>query len=127
MSEKRKPSVLSSVVEDNQATLQLLIDSDLLDLKGHFTHFPLLPGVTQIDWAVHYAQEMLGVTPHFQGMEVVKFQEPIRPNTQVTLSLNWDNTKEKLAFSFTSEREGETVKHSSGKLKLSAPSEASGQ
>ncbi|HAS6134267.1 TPA: 3-hydroxyacyl-ACP dehydratase [Vibrio vulnificus] len=123
MSTKRKPTVLASQVDGHSATLQLRVDHDLLDFSGHFTHFPLLPGVTQIDWAMFYGQTLLQCPAAFKGMEVIKFQEPILPDAQVTLSLVWDESKAKLQFSYTSSRDGKRVSHSSGKMKLGASSD----
>jgi hypothetical protein len=51
-------------------------------------------------------------------MEVLKFQEPILPNTEVELELRWVKDKEKLYFAFSS-KQGESVsKHSSGRILL---------
>lgn len=118
--DKRKPTILNVVHQDNHATLTLQVDSDILDFSGHFNHFPLLPGVTQIDWALHYAVEHLSTPSVFKGMEVIKFQDPIRPDAQVTLQLDWDSNKQKLAFKYSSQQG--TV-HSSGKMKLGEKSE----
>lgn len=123
MTQKRKPTLLSVVVEQSQATLHLRVDHDILDFSGHFSHFPLLPGVTQIDWAVAYAKEFLHTPPSFKGMEVIKFQEPILPDSEVSLQLKWDDEKLKLQFAYTSQRNGTVVNHSTGKMKLGNPSE----
>ncbi len=120
---KRKPTLLAHQQSDNQALLTLKVDHDIKDFEGHFTHFPLLPGVTQIDWAIFYARQFLSTPAHFKGMEVIKFQEPILPNAEVTLSLTWDESKHKLAFTYQSQRGDETVIHSSGKMKLGDASE----
>lgn len=123
MTQKRKPTLLSVVVEQDQATLHLRVDHDILDFSGHFSHFPLLPGVTQIDWAVAYAKEFLRTPPSFKGMEVIKFQEPILPDSEVSLQLKWDDEKQKLHFAYTSQRNGAVVNHSTGKMKLGNASE----
>ncbi|RTZ17710.1 3-hydroxyacyl-ACP dehydratase [Vibrio aquaticus] len=116
--EQRKPTITNVVVEDNQATLTMKVDASILDFRGHFTHFPLLPGVSQIDWALFYAIEHLNTPPLFKGMEVIKFQEPILPNATVELSLVWDDEKQKLAFKYSSQAADRLVVHSSGKMKL---------
>ncbi len=116
--EKRKPTIQNIEVSDHTAELSLRVDADILDFQGHFSHFPLLPGVTQIDWALFYAVQYLNTPKIFKVMEVIKFQEPILPNTDVCLSLSWDNEREKLTFKYIS-KNGETlVTHSSGKMKL---------
>ena len=116
--EKRKPTLLKAQTVNDQVTLSFKVDADLLDFRGHFTHFPLLPGVTQIDWALHYAIRYLNTPEKFKGMEVIKFQEPILPNAEVTLDLNWDSDKQKLAFKYSSQQAQRLVIHSSGKMKL---------
>lgn len=116
--EQRKPTITNVVVEDNQATLTMKVDANILDFRGHFTHFPLLPGVSQIDWALFYAIEHLNTPPLFKGMEVIKFQEPILPDATVELSLVWDDDKQKLAFKYSSQTSDRIVVHSSGKMKL---------
>ncbi|EKO3454380.1 3-hydroxyacyl-ACP dehydratase [Vibrio fluvialis] len=115
---KRKPTLLATDIQPSQATLSLRVDADILDFSGHFPQFALLPGVSQIDWAIFYACELLSTPDQFKGMEVIKFQEPILPDMEVTLTLNWDADKQKLAFQYLSERDGHPVVHSSGKMKL---------
>lgn len=121
--EKRKPTIIRTEVIENNATLEFKVDADILDFQGHFTHFPLLPGVSQIDWALYYAIDTLQTPSVFKGMEVIKFQEPIRPDMTVTLELSWDETKQKLAFKYSSLRDEQVVIHSSGKMKLGDKSE----
>ncbi len=123
MMAKRKPTLLAHEQTENQVLLTLKVDRDIQDFNGHFTHFPLLPGVTQIDWAIFYACQYLNTPASFKGMEVIKFQEPILPDAEVTLTLGWDESKSKLAFSYQSQRDGQAVTHSSGKMKLGAASE----
>ncbi|PCD86301.1 ApeI family dehydratase [Vibrio mediterranei] len=120
---KRKPTVLNSDVQSASATLCIQADADILDFCGHFNHFPLLPGVTQIDWALHYAVEYLNVPSAFKGMEVIKFQEPILPDAIITLTLNWNEETQKLAFKYASISGEDIVVHSSGKMKLGSSSE----
>lgn len=119
--DKRKPAIIATNTADQQSVLTLHVAHDLQDFEGHFKHFPILPGVTQIDWALFYAIQELDVPPKFKGMEVIKFQEPILPDSTITLSLSWDTSKQKLAFRYTS-NDGEQT-HSSGKMKLGEKSE----
>lgn len=118
MSVIRKPNLIKQQQDENNITLWLQINSEIEDFKGHFPQFPLLPGVTQIDWAVFYAQQLLGTPTSFQGMEVIKFQEPILKNSIVMLSLSWHADKQKLYFHYTSEQNNEIRTHSSGRILL---------
>ncbi|WP_105902333.1 ApeI family dehydratase [Vibrio gangliei] len=120
MSIQRKPTIIKHQVQDNQVTLWLKVDSTIEDFKGHFAQFPLLPGVTQIDWAVFFGQQYLNAPSQFQSMEVIKFQEPILKNSLVKLELTWHSDKHKLYFHYYSESEHEpqTRTHSSGRIVL---------
>ncbi|MBP3141402.1 3-hydroxyacyl-ACP dehydratase [Aliivibrio fischeri] len=120
---KRKPSILTTKdISVNEAQPSVLIcmrvDDDILDFTGHFPNHPLLPGVSQVDWAIHYAKQYLNVHSNFKGMEVLKFQEPILPNMEVELELKWDIEKSKLYFTYRSNK-GDTVSnHASGRIVL---------
>ncbi|MEZ9522853.1 ApeI family dehydratase [Enterovibrio norvegicus] len=111
---QRKPTLLNTTLGENTATLTLKVDASLEDFKGHFPVFALLPGVTQIDLAMRYARDTLGVNGTFGGMDVIKFQEPILPDATVDLTLTWHPDKEKLHFSYQSG----TTAHSSGRVTL---------
>ncbi len=119
--DKRKPNIIAVDTVENESTLTLHVSADITAFKGHFKSFPILPGVTQIDWALHYAVHELNVPGFFKGMEVIKFQEPILPDATIQLSLKWDADKNKLSFSYTSNNGEQT--HSSGKMKLGEKSE----
>ena len=114
----RKATICKQTVTDNEVKLSLLIDPKLTDFKGHFPGFPILPGVTQLDWAIAYGKQFLNCPTIFKGMEVIKFQEAILPNNNVDLTLIWNPEKSKLTFSYTSEGEQGVIKHSSGRIKL---------
>ncbi|PSW06881.1 3-hydroxyacyl-ACP dehydratase [Photobacterium lipolyticum] len=111
---KRKPTIITQKITNDSAVLTLKVDADILDFQGHFPSHPLLPGVTQIDWAFFYGQILLNAHPNFAGMEVIKFQNPILPDSIVELTLCWSEDKQKLQFSYTSEN----GPHSSGRIKL---------
>ncbi len=113
---QRKATIIEQKIEDNEALLTLKVDGSIADFSGHFPNYPLLPGVTQIDWAIYFGKKLLNAGDKFAGMEVIKFQEPILPEQIVQLKLKWDATKEKLYFTYQSEGKH----HSSGRIKLLA-------
>lgn len=122
---KRKSSILTvtdTSVTDTQLSvlIGMRVDEDILDFTGHFPNFPLLPGVTQIDWAMHYAQHYLNMNAEFKGMEVLKFQEPILPNMVIELELKWDIEKSKLYFTYRSHQGDAVSSHASGRIVLGA-------
>ncbi|MCF1427579.1 MAG: 3-hydroxyacyl-ACP dehydratase [Shewanella sp.] len=108
------PTPLTTEVTGHSARVELAPDATLTDFQGHFEQFSLLPGVTQIDWAIRFACQLLATPQKFCGMEVIKFQKPIKPGMQVTLELNWLADKNKLTFSYNSAK----GMHSSGRIKL---------
>ena len=73
-----------------------------LSSHSHFLGRPILPGVVQVDWAIHYGKELLPITGSFQRLEAIKFQQVIRANEAVTLELKYDRSKTKLSFSYHS-------------------------
>lgn len=110
----RKPTILKQQ-QGNELLLTLFIEPELTDLQGHFPEFPLLPGVTQIDWAIYYGKKLLNCPEQFAGMEVIKFKQPILPNSEVLLTLKWDQQKEKLYFIYSGQ---DNQQYSSGRIKL---------
>jgi 3-hydroxymyristoyl/3-hydroxydecanoyl-(acyl carrier protein) dehydratase len=111
---QRWPVVLRQQTEGEQLVVQLALDPELVWFAGHFPEMPLLPGVVQIHLAIHHACRYWAIVPQFGGMEMVKFQHPLRPGCEVTLRLNWQPENRKLSFSFV--RDG--VLASSGRIKL---------
>ena len=71
---------------------------------GHFTgHFPgaaILPGVVQVDWAVHFAHLHLPLRGAFSALENLKFLSVIQPGEELSLSLEWDAERQRLDFSY---------------------------
>lgn len=117
---RKAPTLLSSHLVNHHAVITLHVDHDLDDFKGHFSTFALLPGVSQIDWAIHFARHYFKDMPtEFKAMDVIKFQQPILPNTTITLTLEWMTDKQKLHFNFSSlTLENENIIHSSGKITM---------
>lgn len=84
------------------AAFDLTLDPGLLAFQGHFPGDPILPGVVQVDWAVHFATLAFGPLGAFQGVEHLKFMDPIRPGEAVRLTLDDDPARGALRFQFTS-------------------------
>ncbi|WP_372877314.1 AMP-binding protein [Pseudomonas sp.] len=108
---------LSAVERDGEWQLELQVPLDLAHFSGHFPQTPVLPGVVQIDWAQHLARQLIErLPPRFVGMEVLKFQQLVRPGDPLQLSLRFDASRGKLYFSF---RNGDKA-CSSGRILLGA-------
>lgn len=110
-----QPEVLQQQVSDaTHASLQLHLPAELFWFRGHFPQHPILPGVTQLNWVMQYARQLLAIEAEFKGIEVVKFQQPLLPGQRVLLQLEWQPERHKLLFSY---RVGEATT-SSGKISL---------
>lgn len=94
------PEVLSQTEVDGQWILTLGIPPDLAFFSGHFPKTPVLPGVVQVDWALNLGQQLLALPPRFAGMEVLKFQQLVRPGDQLELTLRFDPERSKLHFAY---------------------------
>ncbi|MCU1740195.1 MULTISPECIES: AMP-binding protein [unclassified Pseudomonas] len=94
------PEVLSQHEMDGEWLLQLAVPPDLAYFSGHFPVTPVLPGVVQVDWALELGRQRLELPEKFAGMEVLKFQQLVRPGDQLELSLRFDRERSKLHFAF---------------------------
>ncbi|WP_343348759.1 AMP-binding protein [Pseudomonas sediminis] len=105
----------SAEEHDGEWLLQLQVPLDLAHFTGHFPQTPVLPGVVQVDWAQQLARQVIEhLPPRFAGMEVLKFQQLVRPGDTLQLSLRFDTERGKLYFAY---RNGEAA-CSSGRILL---------
>lgn len=112
----RAPEVLSQQQAEGQWQVSLRVPLDLACFSGHFPTAPILPGVVQVDWAQRLGHALLALPPRFAGMEVLKFQQLVRPGDTLDLALRFDEPRGKLHFAFT--RAGAPC--SSGRILLEA-------
>jgi len=94
------PEVLEQVQHEDEWQLQLAIPPDLAYFSGHFPQTPVLPGVVQVDWALALGQQLLALPGRFAGMEVLKFQQLVRPGDRIQLNLRFDAQRQKLYFAY---------------------------
>jgi 3-hydroxymyristoyl/3-hydroxydecanoyl-(acyl carrier protein) dehydratase len=107
------PSVTSLLQENAQKIkLALQLPEDLLYFQGHFPGAPILPGVVQTDWAIHFGRQFFPLKGEFNALEVLKFQKVLRPGDTPTLELEFDAEKNGLRFKFMSA----LGRHSSGAI-----------
>lgn len=81
-------------------------------LPGH----PGIAGVVQVEWAFNLGQQLLDLPTRFAGMEVLKFQQLVRPGDHIELHLRFDRERSKLYFAY---RNG-VAACSSGRIVLEA-------
>lgn len=118
MAERPKlPELLDQKTVADELQLNLVVPPDLAYFSGHFPRAPVLPGVVQVEWAMKLSQRLLDLPPRFAGMEVLKFQQLVRPGDSLTLTLCFDEQRSKLHFAF---RNSEGAPCSSGRIVLEA-------
>ena len=93
-------------------TLVCRIPTELIYFDGHFDQSPILPGIVQVHWAEAFGRHYFPISGKFTQLEQVKFQQVIKPETEITLQLNYETGKNKLSFSYSSHQGG----HSSGRI-----------
>lgn len=91
---------------------ELRVPAKLFYFDGHFTGAPLLPGVVQVEWALHFARLHLDLPAHFRAMHGLKFQQPVLPERPVQLALEYDALKASLQFRYLSD----AGQHASGRI-----------
>lgn len=106
------PDVLEHNPTDDGVILNLRIPENLAYFDGHFDEIAIVPGVAQIQWAVHYARQYLGLEHVFSHMESVKFKELLLPGQECQLGLRYLEGTCKLEFWYRSE----SREYSSGRI-----------
>ncbi len=109
-----QPITLQEEIAGNQVKCQLCMPADLLYFQGHFDGFPVLPGVTQVNWAVLYAKKYFGVQGKFYQMTNVKFKRIIRPGEILTLEICHDPIKNAITYNYQNDKDA----FSSGVIKF---------
>ncbi|ANH96226.1 AMP-binding protein [Pseudomonas koreensis] len=112
----KAPEVLEQVETAGEWSLQLAVPADLAYFSGHFPKAPVLPGVVQVEWALQLGQQLLELPGKFAGMEVLKFQQLVRPGDEIQLHLRFDRERGKLYFAYRND----TATCSSGRILLGA-------
>ena len=97
----RLPDLVHRQQEQDELLLELFIPANLYYFDGHFPGRPVLPGVVQTHWAVHFAREQWKDLGDFAGLEAIKFQQIITANQTIHLKLSYQPDKGKLYFNYT--------------------------
>ncbi|MDD1628179.1 MAG: AMP-binding protein [Methylococcaceae bacterium] len=112
MDGRKFPYVLGVEKTGDSVELKLNVPEELIYFPGHFSSYPILPGVVQIAWAEHFGKLFFAIDEPFLQMEVIKFVNVIQPGAELKLMLNWKASSGKLYFNFSSE----SGTHSSGRM-----------
>jgi hypothetical protein len=100
--------------ESQRVLLEISAPASLIYFDGHFDVAPILPGVVQVDWAMHYGRQYFPLPATFKGINALKFQQVIGPGTPVQLELVYHDAKGSLHFSYASA----AGQHASGRVML---------
>jgi len=98
------PQILETSVDKESGAyiLHFIVPYDLLYLEGHFPGKSILPGVVQIQWVMHFCNDLFGISDkRFLRIEVLKFQKIILPGESIYLVISWDNQKNAATFRYT--------------------------
>ena len=112
------PQIISQKDTEDGISWQLFVAAELDYFKGHFEEQAVLPGVTQLDWAIQLGCEAFGYQVEVASLEVLKFQQLLLPDSQVELLISHNTAKAKLTFSY---RDGDK-RYASGRIALAAGS-----
>lgn len=106
------PEVVATRGDAQHSELELIVTADNPWFNGHFPGQPILPGVVQIGWAVHFAGTACAMHADVYALEQIKFRRPILPGARLTLRLTPIADQRKLKFEY---RDAEHI-YSSGTL-----------
>ena len=110
-----QPAVRAVRRSGDAVELDLFIPRSLDFFPDHFPRLGILPGVVQIDWAIGFGRQHLGLKGTFRGLRNLKFVNPVLPETALVLALGLSAAGE-LTFTYKS---GERV-YSSGRALFGA-------
>ncbi len=113
---EKKPVIWPKIIQqenvDGVLTMGCYISTDLLYFEGHFDERPVLPGIVQVHWAQSFGRQFLQVAGSFIRLEVIKFQQIISPDCNLSITLKYDSATMKLTFKYESDK----GVHSSGRI-----------
>ncbi len=92
-------NILKVCERDRGVMLTLFLQPELEYFQGHFPERPVLPGVVQTHWAIHYGKRYLNLPVRIKKLEVIKFKHIIKPGMEIELDLEL-KANGKLSFSY---------------------------
>lgn len=84
--------------------------------EGHFPQAPILPGVTQVEWVLHFGRMLFPLPPIFLRLEALKFQRVIVPRSMVRMELVFVPERTSLEFKLLSD----AGQHATGRIVFGA-------
>ena len=72
--------------------ISLSIPHDIIFFEGHFQNYPVLAGVVQVDWVIHFAKQYFSLNKiQITNIDQLKFTQVILPNSQIMLNILIEN------------------------------------
>lgn len=108
-----RQSVNDNDNDNDEIILELFIPKEIVFFDGHFPEHPILPGVTQVNWAINFFEEFMAIKKESIGeLYQLKFTQIIVPETTLFLSLKREYSKLRFRY-FDSQ-----FTYSSGKMQV---------
>lgn len=99
-SEIKDPEIVGVTRSEELVELKLVVPEALLYFRGHFPGFAILPGVVQLDWAIHYGRQHFALGADLATTIRIKFRKPIRPAHHLTLSIKYVRSRNCVYFDY---------------------------
>ncbi|MDR0822240.1 MAG: hypothetical protein LBN20_00465 [Endomicrobium sp.] len=81
-------SIKESFKSQNGTAFVFFLDKNFAAFKGHFPHYPLLPGIVQIEIVLFCIKKLLNNDGlKIKEIKKVKFAKPIFPKSQVDIEI----------------------------------------
>lgn len=94
------PHIVHEKTSEASREITFDLDETLGWFEGHFSNFPILPGVVQLKWVRDFSRPLGLEDKNFKGLSRVKFVHPICPPARVTLSVSHNVDRASLAFKY---------------------------
>lgn len=92
--------VLAQFMVDDAQHYELRVPATLAHFAGHFPGLPILPGVIQIDWAIHLGAQHWPDVRSIASIERLKFMAPVPPGALLRLTLSHDPSRRHVRFTY---------------------------
>jgi 3-hydroxymyristoyl/3-hydroxydecanoyl-(acyl carrier protein) dehydratase len=94
------PEIVATRHESAWSETDIIVPIDCAWFAGHFPHRPILPGVVQIGWAVHFAAALHRRDAPVRALERIKFKRPVLPGARLVLGLTLGPGGHKLHYEY---------------------------
>lgn len=118
MMKQPQPTIIART--DQSVLLEMLLHEEIIWFQGHYPGHPILPGVIQLQWALHFGRHFLGTPIHCRVVDMIKFRKPLTVGNRIRLQLDWDSGARRLPFVYHLHEDGQWVEASVGKLRFPA-------